>query len=143
MADDVMDFGFKPNKPIKFRVQNQDFEAMSRPGLATLIEAIDLQREKGDTGGMVRSILGLMEVILTPESNEKFAGAMSSKNPDENLDITQLTEVMRWLVQQVTTRPTVSPDDSASSSATGGQSLTPDSLSKPDSTSEQSLPIEV
>jgi hypothetical protein len=142
MADEVMDFGFVPNKPILFRVQNINFEAMSRPGLATLIGTFDEQRKGGDTGAIVASVMALMDVILVEDSNERFKAAMSSKIPEENLDVAQLVAVMRWLVQQVTARPTVSPDDSASSSETGGQSSTPASPSKPDSTSEQLLPTE-
>ena len=114
--EDVKDFGYVEPKEIRFKVQGKEYTGSGRPGLRDLMAAAAPEPGATATGrtAFLRSVDRVMEVMLDDASFDQYMKATSSEvPPEERLTETQLADVVRWLMSEVSGRPTVSPDDSS------------------------------
>lgn len=92
-------------KPITFDILDEEFEA--RPALpgAVILDFI-ASSGGGDEGGgeVAKKLLGFFERALTPESHERFAVLIN--DPDKAVDLETLSEIVGWLIEEYTSRPT-------------------------------------
>jgi len=105
------DFGSgsdKPTEPISFKIHGEEFicrEAMQGKVL------LDLVAKSGDTenpGAAADVINDFFKVVLKPESYDQF-NALAT-DPDRIVDVETLTEIVGWLVEQYSDRPTPRPE---------------------------------
>lgn len=89
----------KKSVPITFDVAGEEFTARgSLPGI-TVVEFAEKSKEGG-----LSTINDIFEMALLPESHERFDTLIH--DPEKEIDLETLTEIMGWLVEQYTSRPT-------------------------------------
>lgn len=99
---------------LAFTAEGDRFDAT--PGIppSTLQELLEIS--KSDLQGNLDGILKFYEIVLLQESYVRFAERFQSKtNP---IDVFQCIEVMTWLLEQYTARPTMPSVGSSASSQT-------------------------
>jgi hypothetical protein len=128
-----MDFT-EETPPIRFKVGEETFTAVSAIPLARISELSKLGSTAADGSTMVQGIERIFSNILVPESYERFiAGLSSTENP---IGIAHVTKILPWLMEQYGLRPTEASSGSVDSLSETGASLT-DGLSVEDATYAQ------
>jgi hypothetical protein len=130
---DVIDFGYTPEKPIRFKVSGQLFETLPRvPADVTLTMYM---ATRGKTRGSVdlAVVMEFFEGVLTTDSFERLQSSMKSRDPKLTIESDQLAAVVTWIAEQLGNRPTTPPGDSANTQSPGGDSSKDDSPSNPES----------
>lgn len=128
--DDVRDFT-KKTKPVRFQIDRDDgspefFEGIKALPAMLLVEfAVTMDSlSETDTAQQPKVFRDLFGLILSDESAKRFIERMSSKT--DAIDMSQIMEVMPYLMEQYGMRPTqpspVSSDGSLS--PVDGKSLT-------------------
>jgi hypothetical protein len=102
-------FGKKTTKklePITFDVFDETFEAHPKlPGIVILEYVAAVAGSDEDSGAEAAiMILDFFEKALVPESFERFDKL--AHDPEVMLDTEELTEIVGWLMEQYTDRPT-------------------------------------
>lgn len=110
-------------KPILFAVDDDEFEWTPPKQAALLLDTIGLggDRERLDDPRMdqVRGQIDWVSSGLHPQDRDLLLDRL--RDPDDPFDVDQLVEIMKWLVEQSTARPTRRPSGSPRrSSADGG-----------------------
>lgn len=113
------DFGSEavPSEPITFTVNGETFTAIPAIQGAFLLHFVN---QAGGSDG-IHAAEALMEFyarVLTPESLERFNAMCSS--PDKIVSMTTLSEIVGWLVEEYTKRPTQGSSSSAPGPSTDG-----------------------
>jgi hypothetical protein len=99
---------------LAFTAEGDHFDATPGVPPSTLQELIQIS--KADLQDNIEGILAFYEVVLLPESYVRFAERFHSKtNP---IDVFQCIEIMTWLLEQYTARPTTPSVGSSASSQT-------------------------
>lgn len=115
------------NRPT-FRLQGVDF--LCKPQLAwkTMARAINaMDTASEDPEELEAALLGFFDVVLVKAARPKMRELMDVEDDDEDdavpVSLKQLTDIVRWLVEVYTGRPTEeSSDSSASQNGTGDPS---------------------
>lgn len=117
------DFSRK-RRPIYFTIDDETFSCRKALGAEVLQDAMLKFKSARSDGGDVTAenvfvkISDALEILLLPESHERFMAAIKDKNREEPIDLVQLTEIFQWLIEQYTQRPTEALGDSSTSSKT-------------------------
>lgn len=90
------------------------------PKTAALLDLADVANAPAVE--QVRAVMDFMYECLEPESREHVEGRLY--DPSDNLEITDLTEVIRWLTEEFTARPTMPPRPSPPPSPRTGRRST-------------------
>lgn len=107
MADKARHRSFSAKRPenlapLTFDLEGQTFEAHKAiPGAVLL----DLVAHAGDEGGeSAGAIVSFFEQALVPESHERFDALI--KDPEAQIPLETLVEILTWLIEEYTSRPT-------------------------------------
>lgn len=110
----------KKHTPVFFRIDEQDFEALptlSIPVMQDLIGRAGSLQEKNITPEIVGEILQIFTVILKPQSAQQFVARVNdTENP---VDLTQVMDILTWLMEIYGRRPTTPSPDSSDGLPTG------------------------
>jgi hypothetical protein len=127
MPEPIKDFGRAPSSTVPFRLQGQDYEASTRVSFGDIVELIEQSSGAGRNGvDNILSMRSFLTEALTDESWERMSAALDSKDPEIFIDTAQVSDLVAWLMPQVTRRPTKPVSGSSSSSSPTGQSSTED-----------------
>jgi hypothetical protein len=95
---------------IMFKLHNEEFECIPEiPGKTIL----DLVAKSGgeDPSQSAEAVTGFFKTVLTPESNVRFD--VLATDPERIVTMDTLSNVIEWLVEQYTDRPTERPEASS------------------------------
>lgn len=94
--------------PIKFELYEEQFEAVPHLQGITMIHFIEatsnLEGSEESSAGIVSEIMPFFKAALVPESYERFKAL--TKSHDKVLEIDDLMDILSWLIQEYTDRPT-------------------------------------
>lgn len=111
-------------QPIVFAIDADEFEWTPPKQAGLLLDTIGLgvDRERLDDARMdqVRAQIDWVSSGLHPDDRDLLLDRL--RDPDDSFDVDQLVEVMKWLIEQTTARPTRRPSASSRRSSTGGGS---------------------
>lgn len=114
MAEPAMKDFSKKRKDITFRVDEDVFQAARGVpaevllGFATEFSGMDAETATVDQ--QLKAFRSMLEVVLLPESLERFNARMRDRaNP---IEIDQVEDVVTWLMEQYGLRPTEAPSSS-------------------------------
>lgn len=138
----VKDFS-KPRKKIIFRIDEDVFEAAPVMPAQTLLEfsvKFAQTQGKGDLDKQLVILRDTLEMVLLPESFDRFASRLSDR--ERPIELGQLSDVVMWLLEEYGLRPT-RPSSASLGGSPGPESGTPSTGSTPaeESISSPSLPI--
>jgi hypothetical protein len=100
-----------PAEKITFKLHDEEFECIPEiPGKTIL----DLVAKSGgeDAGESAAVVTGFFDTVLTPESNARFN--VLAADPVRIVSMETLSNIIEWLVEQYTDRPTQRPEASLS-----------------------------
>lgn len=110
MSNRFKDFGSGAEiskEPLSFRLYGEDFECHPSLQGKVLLDIV-ANADSNDGAGMAKTIGEFLEVAIKPESKERLDALMS--DPDRVVDVETLGEIMGWLVEQYSARPTQQPE---------------------------------
>lgn len=113
-ATDVLKDFSANAQPILFRIDGDIFEAPARiPAQVMLdfVEGFNQLGEKPDMKDQVGMMMGMIDLVLQPQSAELFRRRMGDR--DNPIDLEQVQDVLPWLMEQYGMRPT-EPSDTSS-----------------------------
>ena len=98
--------------PLSFKLYDQEFEcypAIQGKVLLDLVAGTD-----GDDSGLAaaKSITQFFDVVLKPESREPFKTLL--EDPEKIVTVDTLADIVAWLVEEYSSRPTQQPEPSSS-----------------------------
>lgn len=102
-----------PTDPLKFKLYGEEFDcrpAIQGKVLLDLVSGTDATGE--DAAGAAKVITKFFDLVLTPESNERFNKLL--EDPEKIVTVETLGEITAWLVEEYTGRPTQQPEPSLS-----------------------------
>lgn len=115
----------RKRKPIRFRVGDNEYscrKTLPVEGIQDLVKAIRRPTEDADETNAFDRVKTAFKLILKPESYETFdVNVRVADDDDENddaIDIEQLTEIIQWVLEVYTKRPTSRSSTSSDGSAT-------------------------
>lgn len=130
MTDSVRfkDFS-KKREPIVFTIDGDEFSAFPMIPVPVLQEVVQIQRGKGDADKLdvVERGLRVLDLLLDGPSAERLRARMASRDLAEAVDFDQVSQIISWLMEVHTGRPTRPSSESSEPSPTGepGQGSTP------------------
>lgn len=101
-----------PTEEISFKLHGEEFScrpAMQGKVLLDLVAKSSNQENPGEAAEMIGSFF---KIVLLPESYERFDALVT--DPDRIVPIETLSEIVGWLVEQYSDRPTKRPEPSPS-----------------------------
>lgn len=109
------DFGSKKNEnlePISFKLWDEEFICVPELQGKVLLDMVaNVSADEGsDPSKQAKSITEFFSVILVDESEKRFNVLLTDKEKIVSVDT--LGEIVGWLVEQYTNRPTERPQDS-------------------------------
>jgi hypothetical protein len=112
----------KKRVPVKFQIDDDVFECVSGLSIFALQDVIKLWRgsdlaqtiKDGDAGKIVEMLSGIFKIFVQTESFDLFMTRLSDTR--QPIDIQQLLEIVSWIVEVYTRRPTQPSLDSSNSS---------------------------
>jgi hypothetical protein len=128
MDEQIRDFS-SGRKPLKFRIDNDTFEAPADIPAMVLLEfskRFEAMGDQADTAKYIEAVLAMLEMVLNKNSFEQFRARLDNRDYPISLD--QLNEVLNWLMGVYTGRPTEPSESSSDTQATqeSGTSSTDD-----------------
>jgi hypothetical protein len=96
--------------PVSFSLHGEEFECRTKVQGKVLLQLV-AQAEENDGAGVVTSLTGFFDVALLPESLERFNALL--EDPDRVVTVETLGEIVGWLVEQYSARPTERPESSS------------------------------
>lgn len=100
------------SEPVRFRVDGDDHEyVFVAPKQATLLLSA-VAFDPTDAAGalpMVKGMFDWLDAGLGVEQAARIEARL--RNPDDDLDVDTLTEIIKWLTEQTSGRPTTPPSD--------------------------------
>lgn len=111
----------QPTEAITFEVDGEEFTAAGVPPANAILRTAELGMSEND-GEKVRALGQFLDVVLMPESHARFSARMS--NPEKPVDVETVGDVVAWLLEVYTGRPTEpsSPSSPESSPSDGRNS---------------------
>lgn len=95
--------GEKTVEPPTFDLNGQEFTGRPRLPGAVVLNFIASADDEG--GAVAKQLLGFFDAALVPESLDRFKAVIN--DPDEVVELETLSEIVGWLIEQYTSRPTV------------------------------------
>lgn len=89
-------------EPLSFDLYDETFNC--RPELQGAVVLEFLSAADSDGGEAAKQILGFYKHALEPESHERFIALI--EDPERIVDLETLTEIVAWLIEEYTSRPT-------------------------------------
>lgn len=131
---------FSRKRPrIHFAIDGEEFDARKALPPQRLQEAVHKFRgaqsedEETATANVMAKLTGALELLLKPESYQRFLIAMADEERDEPIDVSQLSEIFTWLIEQYSLRPTEALSESSNSSSTDNAGTdSPDGAQQPE-----------
>jgi len=115
---------------VTFRIGTDIFEAAKECPAGILLSMASMAQEEG--GNAVAGTMDFLDSVMLPESRERFAARM--RDPQNPISLKVVTELVQWLVEVYTGRPTAQPSPSpAGPSATSPSSTEPSPPTEPTS----------
>lgn len=112
MSKRFKDFGSNfevPTEPITFKVYDQEFSCIpSLPG-RTLLKLVS-QSGTDDASAMANTIEDFFATCLMEKDKDRFFELLD--NPEKVVPVETLAEIVAWLVEEYSGRPTQGPEDS-------------------------------
>jgi hypothetical protein len=136
MTEDVRDFSVGDH-PIPFRIGKDVFYARANVATDYMIAASATFVALGDDAPLdkyIDAVKEMMKEVLVPESVEPFIKGLSDR--DKPIGLQQINQIVPWLMETYTGRPTEAPDSSSNGqpspeSGTSSTGDTPPSTSLP------------
>lgn len=106
------DFGSGSNggasvEPVTFKIHGEEFTCIPEIPGKTVLNLV--AKSGGDNPGQsAEAVTSFFKVVLTEESNLRFDAL--AEDPHRVVTIQTLTEIIEWLVEQYTDRPTERPE---------------------------------
>lgn len=103
-----------------FRIGTEDFDALRTlpiPVMQQLIRASTDLRNKDIGPEALDQVLGIFDMVLLPDDAVRFKARIASV--DNPVDLTQVMDIMTWLMELYGKRPTQQSPDSSSGLPTG------------------------
>lgn len=117
--DEMMDFS-SPRKSLKFKVDDDVFEAAPDIAAELAIEFMDLTNKIDETSAtsdeQISILHSMFKMVLLPDSATRFIGRLRS--PERPIGYGKINKIITWLFGEYGLRPT----ESDSSSSTGSES---------------------
>lgn len=110
MSNRFKDFGSGADivkEPVTFRLYGEDFECWPSLQGKILLEIV-ANADSEDGSSMAKSINEFLGAAVKPESKERLDALMA--DPEKVVDVETLGEIMGWLVEQYSARPTQQPE---------------------------------
>lgn len=103
--------GDAPKEDIVFKIHGEEFTC--RPALQgkTLLDLVAKSTDQENPGESAKVITLFFEKVLVPESFARFE--QLAEDPDKIIDVETLSDIVGWLVEQYSSRPTSRPEVSA------------------------------
>lgn len=130
----MRDFTRQP-RVIEFKIDGDVFRCHPRLPAQVLMDFAVKADKMGDnpTGEQgIQAMLDVLEATLLPENFHRFQGRM--KDPDNPIELDQVSEIVPWIMESYGLRPTAPSEDSS-----GG----PSSLAPGTSSTENTRPVEL
>ena len=101
---DFGSFGDKPKEPVTFKLYDEEFHC--RPALQgkMLLDLIARTTNSEDPAAGARVISEFFSGVLLADCYARFE--LLTNDPDKIVDVESLGEIVAWLVEQYTDRPT-------------------------------------
>lgn len=90
-------------EPPTFDIYDQTFTGRPEIQGAVVLEFLETA-DGADGASSAKKILSFFESALEPESNERFQVLIH--DPETVVDLEELTEILAWLIEEYTSRPT-------------------------------------
>lgn len=110
---DIQDFTIR-EKRIRFKVDEDRFEAFAILGLHTMQELVRVSKNIGEVTktGDYSALTELFSKLLVPDSAMRLNRRIMSSDPDESLDVKrQVIPILHYLLEKHGVRPTQQPSD--------------------------------
>jgi hypothetical protein len=91
------------DEKISFKIYDEEFECYPEMQGKTLLGFVEMSASE-DSAQAVRAINNFFNVVLTPESYERFDALAT--DPKRIVNVTTLTEIIAWIMEQYSSRPT-------------------------------------
>ena len=96
-----------PSEPLSFKIYNEDFECRREMQGKVLLDLVALSGSGDNPGESAKVIGDFFRIVLVPESYERFDAL--TQDPDRVVTVETLGEIVGWLVEQYSDRPTSGP----------------------------------
>lgn len=110
----------KKRVPIVFRIDNDDFQALSVlpvPVMQRLVSEASKLKDQEATETALADVLNIFNSVLYPDSAAKFQERVQSL--DNPVDLNQVMDIMVWLMELYGQRPTQPSSDSSTGLPSG------------------------
>jgi hypothetical protein len=100
--------GDKPTEAISFKIYGEEFTCRAAMQGKVLLNLVAKSTDTENPGAAAEVIAGFFETVLVPESHERFNKLAT--DPETIVDVNTLGEIVGWLVEQYSERPTSRPE---------------------------------
>ena len=94
-------------EPISFKINGEEFTCIPEIPGKTVLNLV-AKSSGDDPSKSADAVTGFFDIVLTAESRERFNAL--AEDPDRIVTMKNLTDIIEWLVEQYTDRPTVRPE---------------------------------
>jgi hypothetical protein len=102
--------GDKPTEEISFSLYGESFSCRPAVPGKVLLDLVAKSSDDENPGKAAGVVNDFFNVVLTPESFERFDKLTS--DPERIVQVDTLAEIVSWLVEQYSDRPTTRPEAS-------------------------------
>jgi len=97
----------KPAQPISFKLYGEEFSCKPKMQGKVLLDLVAKSTVQDNPGEAAAIINKFFELVLIADSYKRFEALVESD--DKIVEVEQLSEIVAWLVEQYTDRPTQLP----------------------------------
>ena len=97
----------KPAQPISFKLHGEEFSCKPKMQGKVLLDLVAKSSAQDNPGEAAAIINKFFELVLIADSYTRFEALVESD--DKIVEVEQLSEIVAWLVEQYTDRPTQLP----------------------------------
>ena len=97
--------------PLSFKLYDEEFRCRPAVQGKTMLDMVS-NSNSDDGAAMAKTVEDFFATAILPEDYEKFDALL--KDPDKIVTVETLTEIVAWLVEEYTGRPTQQPEPSLS-----------------------------
>lgn len=94
-------------EPITFKIYDEEFECYPELPGKTLLEFVKMSNSEDPTAS-AEAIDAFFEKALLPESYERFD--ILANDPERIITVATLAEIVQWIVEEQSARPTTGPE---------------------------------
>lgn len=119
MSDDVVFKDFtKKRKEVRFTVGEESFEVLPSLPIPVMQEFLSIAKKiEGKSVGpeTLTDVMHIFDLVLKGDSASRFAARIASLD-DDNIGLDQAMDIIQWMMEHYSKRPTVQPANSSASS---------------------------